>query len=287
MRRLLADWLNHKGNKAADAGQCGHAIRFYEMSAKVDPSWSVPQFNLGLHTKFLGRWQQRLLYNQRAVQLNPADEGAWWNLGIAATALGDWPRARQAWKSVGIDVPPGEAEWTWPPVLACVRINPNNDGEVVWGDRIDPARIVISNVPLPESNRRFRDIVLHDGASNGTRTFEDSEVPVFDELDLWQSSSYATYQVTLHRPNESSVATLSQICETLGLGFEDWSTRSILCKQCSHGDPGPHACSNSPGQYRIAIAAQTLHHAEQAIEEWRRQIADSSLPEIELLLAPA
>jgi hypothetical protein len=82
-------------------------------------------------------------------------------LGIAATALHDWPEAA---------------------ATACVRLNPQSSGEVVWGERLDPARLVILNVPLPESRHRFRDIILNDGAENGTRAVGGIQVPVFAEF---------------------------------------------------------------------------------------------------------
>jgi hypothetical protein len=50
-----------------------------------------------------------------------------------------------------------------PPVTACVRLNPQSSGEVVCGERLDPARLLILSVPLPESRHRFYDIVLNDG----------------------------------------------------------------------------------------------------------------------------
>ena len=281
MRRLLADWFNNKGNQAAGSDNRNRATEFYKQSAKADPTWSTPHFNLGLQAKFAANWQQSLEHNQRAVQLNPADEGAWWNLGIAATALSDWPQARLAWCNAGINVPEGEGEWTWPsPVVACTRINPTADGEVVWGQRIDPARIIIDNIPLPESNHRFRDIVLHDGAANGTRSWQDTEVPVFDELELWQPSPYTTFQVTA----DTEIDALAEICLNRDLGFEDWSSIRPLCKQCSEGNPGPHACSNTPGQHRLAVAAQSQSDVEQAIEEWQRKFPTARPAQIELLL---
>ena len=41
-----------------------------------------------------------------AAKLDPADEAAWWNTGIAATALGEWATARLAWQAFGIELPP-------------------------------------------------------------------------------------------------------------------------------------------------------------------------------------
>ena len=147
MSRRLADWLNTKGNQTDDAGHQARAIRLYEMSAKADPTWSTPHFNLGLQAKVAANWQQSLEHNQRAVQLDPSNQGSWWNLGIAATALHDWPQARQAWRNAGIDVPQGKGEWTWPsPATACTRIKPAAAGKVVWGQRINPA---------PQSNAKI------------------------------------------------------------------------------------------------------------------------------------
>jgi len=55
---------------------------------------------------------------------------------------------------------------------------------------------VILNVPLPEFRHRFRDIVLNDGAENGTCVVGGVQVPVFDELGVWRASEYSTLRVS-------------------------------------------------------------------------------------------
>lgn len=260
MLRFLADWLNRSGNRAADAGRRERALPYYKWAARCDPSWSVPYFNLGLQTKYLCRWADSFAFNQRATELEEQDEGAWWNLGIAATALEDWGTARRAWRRLSIDVPAGEGEWAGPPMTACVRLNPERDGEVVWGERLDPARLVVLNVPLPESGHRFKDIVLNDGAANGRRFIEGVEVPVFDELQLWRASRYSTYEVILQSDDPALETALAEIGSDLGCGVEDWSTVRWLCAECSRGNPGPHECTaqGRPDSIRrFAIAAQT------------------------------
>ena len=97
-------------------------------------------YNAGLAAKYKGELTESLRCNQKAVELDPRNEAAWWNLGIAATALRNWPEARRAWRGFGIDVPPGDNEMRDAGQTACVRLNPSADGEVVWGERIDPAR---------------------------------------------------------------------------------------------------------------------------------------------------
>jgi len=184
MRRLLANWFNDRGRKADDLGLSSRAVRFYSFASSIDPGWSAPRYNLGLLYKYLGNWQESLRYNEQAAALSEDDEAAWWNLGIAATALRDWTKARLAWERVGIKLPSGAGELNWPPMPACVRLEPKKSGEVVWGERLDPARILVLSVPLPASKYRFRDIVLNDGAANGTRMLNSVEIPVFDELEV-------------------------------------------------------------------------------------------------------
>lgn len=161
-----------------------------------------------------GRWQESLGCNQKAVALNPDNEAAWWNLGIAATALRDWPEARRAGKKYGVQLDEGNDEVTMPVVTGCVRLNPAAEGEVVWGERIDPARFLILNVPLPESDHRYRDIVLNDGAPSGTGEKNGERVDVFNELEVWEVSEYKTFEVDLEVPSEAAERQLTEICES-------------------------------------------------------------------------
>ncbi len=67
-----------------------------------------PWYNLGLVYKRQRRWPGSLYRNLRAAELDPTAKAAWWNAGIAATALGEWELAREAWTAFGIELPPGE-----------------------------------------------------------------------------------------------------------------------------------------------------------------------------------
>jgi hypothetical protein len=271
MRQKLAEWLNQYGNAACDAGKLRGAERLYKLASALAPRWSVPYYNLGLLAKNTGRWGDSLRFNQRALLLNPEDEGACWNLGIAATALHDWPEARRAWRHYGIDIGEGAGEIITPPVTACVRLNPQSSGEVVWGERLDPARLVILNVPLPESQHRFRDIVLNDGAENGTREVGGTQVPVFDELAVWRASEYSTLRVRLRIPNDDSRHQLVQICGASEIGIEDWSTLRIICDECSRGNPGPHDCTSresDDGTSNFGLAAKNQEDAVRALRKW-------------------
>ena len=292
LRRRLADRLVTRGNRAADGGDGDRARRQYLRASRVDATWSVPWYNLGIQAKYAGEWAESLRCNRQATQLAPDDKAAWWNLGIAATALHDWTEARRVWRHLGIDLPEGEGEVAGPGMSACARLNAfSGEGEVVWGERIDPARILILNIPLPESGHRFRDIVVSDGAVNGQRSADGEDVPVFDELCLWQASAFGTYQVALRVPDGSAESALMDLCNEREVGIEDWSTIKWICTECSKGDPGAHECKSDRvtdgAEKRYALATRTEASAQKVLDEWCRTVAGAAYSELELLVLPA
>jgi tetratricopeptide (TPR) repeat protein len=229
-----------RGLAAEDRGERAAAIEHYEKATQEAPDWSVPWFNLGLMYKLEKRWADSLRCNQRAAELNPEDQAAWWNLGIAATALGHEDEARRAWRAFGMSVSE-DGRIRGFPHSTPVRIDPDHSSEVVWCRRIDPARAIIMNVPMPESGRRFGDLVLHDGQPDGVRSYRGREYSVFNELGLLERSALRTFRVALQAPGEEDVEALKQLAEEAGLAAEDW-TSSVrkLCQQCSRGTPHEH-----------------------------------------------
>jgi len=280
----MAGWFDHRGMQAT--GQ--RASRWYKLALWVDPNWNSPWYNLGLEAKKKRSWEESLRYNRRAAQLNPENEAAWWNLGIAATALRDWAEARRAWEAYRVKLLSGSGEVTIKPVAGCVRLNPNHDGEVVWGDRLDPARFLILNIPLPESGHRFRDIELNDGEPTGTRVRDGRDFTVFDELEIWQPSSYSTFEAEIDIPGNSSEEQLVEVCRRYQLGVEDWSTMRILCETCSRGSPSPHNCDAvTPSGIRrsYAFAAQSEEGLSYALHEWTAITAGAAFGNLRLVLA--
>ena len=287
MRHAFATWFNERGRKASDFGKKTQASRLYGLASCFDPRWSVPWYNRGLAAKYLGDWQESLRCNQKAASLDPTDEAVWWNLGIAATALRDWPEAARAWRACGIELLQDESgKVTTPPATACVRLDPHGAGEVVWGERIDPARFLILSVPLPESKRRFRDIVLNDGASNGERESNGRVYPVFDELQIWQQSQYSTFKVALNIPDESAQDRLIETCGERQFGIEDWGTIRMICAECSRGNPGPHNCKATDfSRKSFAIAALSESDVRSLLDAWVSEITEAGYESIELALA--
>lgn len=117
-----------------------------------------------------------------------------------------------------------------------IRLDPDDRGEVVWCDRIDPARAVIRSVPLVDSGRRWGDCVLHDGVPTRERVAGGRTFAVFDELELWEPAGVPTLRAKVEaRDPTDSEALVGRFIEA-GFGAEDWtSSIRMLCKACSEG----------------------------------------------------
>jgi hypothetical protein len=217
-------------------------------------------YDRGMYAKWRRDWTASRTYNLTALDLIPSnrrrEEAAAWNLGIAATALGDWPTARRAWADYGLpirpdDDPAAEIDEDFGPAPVRLNAEPRFIGEppllidgqgyateVVWGRRLCPARIRIENVPTPESGHRFGDVVLHDGDTVGTRRFGDREMGVFNEIALWRRSPLPTLTATVTAESLDAVDDVVEAMLGLGGAAQDWTTTvRMLCRACSEGSP--------------------------------------------------
>ncbi|MGO1001658.1 hypothetical protein [Lysobacter sp. CA196] len=261
-------------------------MHWYRRAAQADPTWAAPWFNLGLAHKYRGEWAESLQANRAALERQGDHGGARWNLGIAATALSDWSSARKAWRTYGIALPEGDGPIDAQLGASAIRLDPSNNGEVVWADRIDPARARILNVPLPGSGHRYGDIVLHDGAVQGTRKVQGQEYPVFNALGLWQASAYATFEALIETAAPETLAALvERVREGNGESggqVEDWThTVRYLCQACSYQAGSHQACSDGDHEHRDSAepTSHTRFHLGIAAtdEAWLRGVLDDWL----------
>ncbi len=272
-KRKKAAALNEKARKLQDRGDLDGAIPLYREAAALDTSWATPLYNLGLLFKTMRDWERSLDCNQRATRLDAGNEAAWWNLGIAASALGRWDVARAAWRGYGIVVPDGDGPVDFPCGVCPIRLDPDGNAEVVWARRIDPARAVLASIPFPESGHRWKDVVLNDGEPIGYRKLDGRDVPVFNALARLEPSPFATFVARVAVPPDAApVAKLTEMAEEAGACAEDWSTSiQVLCKACSEGRPHEeHDVAPPPedGVHFVALAARDRSHAEGILSAW-------------------
>lgn len=270
--RILANYYNKKGMKYLNVGNDTEAIRYYMKAIRADAKWSTPHYNLGLVHKYRDEWAESYRCNAEAMRLRPTDEAAIWNMGIAATALSNWVEARRAWQAYGIDIPYGTGPIDGDFGSTPIRINPESEAEVVWTRRIDPARAVITSVPLPASGHRCGDLLLHDGAPIGTRISNGREVSVFNELAILVPSTLTTFAVTINVKNIDDLVAFEDSCDFEGCTAEDWSTIRIICKECSEGRAHNHDHPTEEpkieGEHYFGIAASTIDKATAAVSSW-------------------
>jgi hypothetical protein len=247
----------------------------------VRPDSADAWWNYAVALKHGHRWADCLEAADRAIALAPDDAGrAHWNAGIAATALNNWIRARAAWTAYGLTLPAGEGPLDMDLGTAAVRVSPEDEPEVVFGDRLDPCRMRLVSVPLPESGHRFGDIVLHDGEARGRRRLGDGQVPVFDELLLLAPSAYGTWTIeaTCQSPEERDA--LIALFDDVDGSVEDWTDSIVtLCAQCSLGEPHDH--DKEPEQWsverRLGVALRDerdLEALRQIGLAWRRSVRE-------------
>lgn len=255
------------------------ALSLYLESLALDRRQPSALYNVGLIYKYRGDWKQSLRYNQMAVELRPDDEATNWNLGIAATALREWRIAREAWRRAGIKLDAGDDPIDQNFGYTPVRLNgfPGSEGqaEVVWAHRRSPVTARISNIPTPQARFQYGDVVLHDGAANGTRFFEPGdERPVFDVFGLFSASAFTTFDLDLVAPDESALAALATACDHAKVEMEDW-TQSIqyLCKECSEGRAHEHHDHSNLAvgwqrERRIGLASDDAARVDAILAQW-------------------
>lgn len=275
-KKRKARMLHDKAQVFSHEGKDNEALDLYYKALECDEKRPTTHYNIGLIYKYRGVWDQSFDHNLRAHELNPTDEAALWNLGIAATALRRWKEARDAWIKYGVKmeagVMPPEMDFGMSPVRV---YGPEGEAEVVWGRRIDPARTKIISVPYPDSGFRYGDLVLNDGAPNGSRVVDGQEYSVFDVLELITASEYSTFSVTVKAECMEDVEELDEFAEQEGVVLEDW-TQNVrhICRACSEGkvheDHDEHEVESEEWVHErsIGVAALEEDKVHKVLDRW-------------------
>jgi len=274
LNKRKAARLHAQGEKLSEEGKTSAAIEKYLEAIACDPESAESYYNVGLIYKYRGEWERSFALNQKANELDPEDEAARWNLAIAATALRNWDVARKKWKEHGMSL-----EGTSGPIemdfgITPVRLNPDDNGEVVWATRIDPARARIESIPFPESGFRHGDVVLNDGAAVGYRQVGDQEYPVLNVLELFERSVFETRVACVSVEDPSDLESLDRIFSESRSCVEDWTVNvRTICRQCSEGRPHEHHDheleAEWPTERRLGIAAHPTDDVRELLDRWQ------------------
>lgn len=92
-----ADSLHHLGIVHLQLGQIEKAVRFIELSIKVNPLQPNALSNLGYAFNALGRFEAVMRACEQAIALEPSHAGCWANLGNAQKNAGLVVTARSSY----------------------------------------------------------------------------------------------------------------------------------------------------------------------------------------------
>jgi len=255
------------------AGDVYNAVKLYKRVAKMAPDWSAPFSFLSLIYKKRNEWQPSLHYSQKAVEHNPFDEIAWYNLGISATALKKWELAKKAWHQLGYKFSQSTVTPAFNPTPVIVRINPQTQPELILANRIDPARAQIQSVPQPSSMHGFQDLILLDTTASGYHYIKGKQFPVFDALEMIRPSLHYTFAVELLTDSIEDVFTLEKLCHDANLGFDNWSKAYRMMQNPNQKVKETFQVTNfSEGEkdkFIVAVAAEKNKAVLEVLEDWK------------------
>ncbi|MGK0357865.1 MAG: hypothetical protein ACI9U2_000148 [Bradymonadia bacterium] len=214
----------------AFAGDLGHLFldwRLFEAAdplirtaAAAHPGDTALRFNLGVVHKLAEEWQAAKDCFLVVLRDHGDDKATRWNLGVVCTALEDWAGARAAWTTLGFALPPGDGDFGSPGEPTAVDL----DGEVVWGRRLCPARVVLRTLPMRsvDGGPNFADVLLIDGVALTQTAYPDgSEGPVLPVLAVLDHAGTRTHRIAVDTPTQAR-----QMAEHLnqeGVPAADWS----------------------------------------------------------------
>lgn len=249
------------------AGDDYHAIKLWRLIVKLDSEDGEGFLRLGRIYKRRKEWKPALHFLKKGLAQKPDDQDAWWDVGLAATALGKKKLARIIWNKFGWN-----AESTFSGGIISVRAQWGDGFELLWGRRISPALALIGSIPWPDSGLHFRDQVLVDGRPSGWQVVNRKKYPVYDQAGIFKTSDYLTWSCKLSSGHQEHLNLLERLCRESGLGFENWSNSSLQQKiERSGALPEYHQQSpfeESEESVVIAIAARNEDDIKQTLTAW-------------------
>jgi|JI10StandDraft_1071094.scaffolds.fasta_scaffold104527_3 tetratricopeptide (TPR) repeat protein len=192
----------HRGGRSFDEVAEGA----FAAAISLEPDNPNHRYNRGLFYKTRGRFEESVEDNRQALALGMQNDGAKWNVGIAATASAQGALALETFRGLGLKLelsPAGRAEGTFPTCMFRVAVRPvaerdsqqDDPGgeETVWLERIGAAHGIVRSVLTRDLGVDYGDVVVFDGAPIERHEVGGREVPVFPHLMTLERRHYQRY----------------------------------------------------------------------------------------------
>lgn len=248
-----------------DAGDVYNAVKLYKRVIQLAPDLVLPYVRLARIYKNRCEWKSALHYAKKAIALDAGDSQTWWDMGLAASALGKERLCRAVWQKFGVQEAQGK--------VIAVQVQHSGIFELFWAQTLDPAKAVLASIPHPDSGLRYRDIVLIDREIVGYQMAGKRKTPVYPALCRLKQSFYQTFTCVLEASSDPSFRILEKLCADAGVGMEIWSD-AVWAKSRMPGQRKPEYFGkeifNQPGSTAgwAALAARKEQEAQEVLRNW-------------------
>lgn len=184
--RASSGLMMNRGIAELEKGRLDEACATILQAARIDAGYFAPWFHIGLAKKRQREWRLALSAFSKAWDRMPPNISAEiyaaivWNIGIAATIMGDARRADEAWDRLGYTRTPAGT----------------NDGRIwsglIWvaedgitmalAEQVNPAVARVVQAPSEKGALQVGAMVVHDAQRLGTRSHEGIDLSVFEVL---------------------------------------------------------------------------------------------------------
>jgi hypothetical protein len=199
--------------------------------AQKQPGDLSAQFHLGICAKMKCEWEKAALHFEKVAQ-SQEDPSTQWNLALMAVAQKQWTQARSLWQKVGFQIPDGEGDYAMAGELSPIRLSLPSGfparSEVIWGTRIGPARVQLTNLPYYHPHFKCGDILLIDGVKSGEVDYQEQKYPITPALAVWQKDRGESYRLFALYQGPQEHQKLTQAIHTLAQDawvLTDWTER--------------------------------------------------------------
>lgn len=249
------------------AGDHYNAVKLYKRAIRLAPDWIPPYHALGKLYKSRKEWKAVVYYHKKVVAIDPARQDNWWDLGIGAAAIGRMRLAQTVWNKFGLS--PFQENHKR---KVAVQLVHHGLYEVVGGLQLDPARVVLSSIPHPGSDRGYKDIILIDRDKVGTTVAGNKRWPIFRELDLLKRAHFQTWSCMLQDTAPHDIDLLEKLCTEANIGMEIWSnaSRSMQVKGQTEFHAYPWRSERvSDQKMLVALAARRARPIREVLSNWK------------------
>ncbi|MFZ4425887.1 MAG: tetratricopeptide repeat protein [Saprospiraceae bacterium] len=246
-------------------GDVYNAVKLYKRVICLAPDTIVPYEQLVSVYKARCEWKSVLHYAKKAVSLDAGLQQVWWDMGIAASALGKGRISRAVWQKFGAKVRPGK--------LLALQLCQNGAFEVVWAQALDPTKAILCSIPNPVSGLRYHDLLLFDREIVGYCMQGRRKMPVFPVLWRVKQSFFHTFCCLLHNSGDASLSIFKRLCDDAEIGWEVWSDATLASSAVpASGKPeyfGKEIFKTTTGDtVCVALAAKGQEAALELLRNW-------------------